>query len=100
VPLPGGVPTTEIGVPLTGLFNNMGVPGAKSFHLLAPGYGNVAGVPSGLANPYFARFASGASTSIITDAVAQNPTFFSLWIGNNDVLSYATSGGIGVNQTG
>ena len=32
--------------------------------------------------------------------MAQNPTFFSLWIGNNDVLSYATSGGVGTNQTG
>ncbi|HSJ11170.1 MAG TPA: hypothetical protein VK916_00705, partial [Gillisia sp.] len=30
----------------------------------------------------------------------QNPTFFSLWIGNNDVLSYATSGGVGTDQTG
>jgi len=27
----------------TGPFNNLGVPGAKSFHLLAPGYGKYAG---------------------------------------------------------
>ena len=80
--------------------NNMGVPGAKSFHLLAPGYGNVAGVPIGAANPYYARFASSSTSSILQDAVAQNATFFSLWIGNNDVLSYATSGGVGVNRTG
>lgn len=93
-------PTNEIGVPLAGPFNNMGVPGAKSFHLLANGYGNAAGVPSGAANPYFARFASSSTTSILADALSQNPTFFSLWIGNNDVLSYATTGGIGVNQTG
>jgi hypothetical protein len=26
---------------------------------------------------------------------AQAPTFFSLWIGNNDVLGYATTGGDG-----
>jgi lysophospholipase L1-like esterase len=32
--------------------------------------------------------------TIVDDAVAQNPTFFSLWIGGNDVLGYATSGGI------
>jgi hypothetical protein len=38
--------------------------------------------------------------TILGDAVAQNPTFFSLWIGNNDVLSYATSGGTGTNQAG
>lgn len=95
-----GLPTTDITNVLTGGFNNMGVPGAKSFHLLAPGYGNVAGVLSGQANPYFVRFASSPATSVIADAVAQDATFFSLWIGNNDILGYATSGGVGVNQAG
>lgn len=95
-----GTPLTEITEHQTGPFNNLGVPGAKSFHLLANGYGNVAGVPIGASNPYFVRFASSPTASVIEDAVAQNPTFFSLWIGANDVLSYATSGGIGVNQTG
>ncbi|SRX53757.1 G-D-S-L family lipolytic protein [Aequorivita sp. CIP111184] len=95
-----GTPTTDITNRLTGPYNNMGVPGAKSFHLVAPGYGNVAGVPTGAANPYFARFASSESATVIGDAAAQNPTFFSLWIGNNDILSYATSGGAGVDQTG
>jgi lysophospholipase L1-like esterase len=98
-PVPG-VPTTEVTNHLTGPFNNMGVPGAKSFHLVAAGYGNVAGVASGLANPYFARFASSPSTSVLADALAQSPTFFSLFIGGNDVLSYAISGGIGKDQTG
>ena len=100
-PVPvSGLPTTEITNTLTGAFNNMGVPGAKSFHLLAPGYGNVAGVVTGQANPYFVRFASSPTATVLGDAVAQNATFFSLWIGNNDVLSYATSGGIGTNQLG
>lgn len=93
-------PTTEVTTRLTGPFNNMAVPGAKSFHLMAEGYGNVAGVATGQANPYFARFASSNSASVLGDAIAQAPTFFSLWIGNNDVLSYATSGGAGVNQAG
>jgi len=44
--------------------------------LIAPGYGNVAGVAGGLANPYFARFATSASTTVVADAVAQDPTFF------------------------
>ncbi len=95
-----GTPTTDITNVLSGDFNNMGVPGAKSFHLLANGYGNVAGVSVGAANPYFVRFASDPNTSIIVDAVAQDPSFFSLWIGNNDVLSFATSGGVGVDQSG
>ncbi len=84
----------------TGPFNNMGVPGAKSFHLAAPGYGNIAGVAIGAANPYFVRMASNPNTTVIADAVSQNPSFFSLWIGNNDVLGFATSGGSGVSQEG
>jgi lysophospholipase L1-like esterase len=95
-----GTPTTEVSKRLTGPFNNMGVPGAKSFHLIASGYGNVAGVAGGTANPYFARFATASGTTVLADALVQAPTFFSLFIGGNDVLGYATSGGIGVNQTG
>ncbi|SHF90675.1 hypothetical protein SAMN05444396_102379 [Flavobacterium segetis] len=98
-PVPG-TPSTNAATVLTGGFNNLGVPGAKSFHLVAAGYGNIAGLATGQANPYFVRFASSPATSIIVDAVAQNATFFSLWIGNNDVLGYATSGGVGANQTG
>ena len=95
-----GTPATDITVNLSGSFNNMGVPGAKSFHLMIPGYGNVQGVATGQANPYYVRFASSPSATVIADAAAQDATFFSLWIGNNDVLSYATSGGAGVNQQG
>jgi lysophospholipase L1-like esterase len=95
-----GTPTTEVTNHLTGPFNNLGVPGAKSYHLLAAGYGNVAGVATGKANPYYARFATSGTASVLADALAQNATFFSLFIGGNDVLGYATSGGIGVNQTG
>ncbi|MGI9545796.1 MAG: G-D-S-L family lipolytic protein, partial [Flavobacteriaceae bacterium] len=95
-----GIGTTEISTILSGSFNNMGVPGAKSFHLVAPGYGNVAGVATGAANPYFARFASSPNTTVLGDAAAQNPTFFTLWIGSNDILGYATAGGAGVDQTG
>ncbi|WP_347923541.1 G-D-S-L family lipolytic protein [Pontimicrobium sp. SW4] len=85
----------------TGPFNNMGVPGAKSFHLLAPGYGNVAGVLSGQANPYYVRMASSPTATVLGDVIVQAPTFFSLSeVGGNDVLGYATSGGTGVDQTG
>lgn len=83
-----------------GPYSNMGVPGAKSFHLGLQGYGNPAGLATGTANPYFVRFATAATSSVMQDALSQNPTFFSLWIGNNDVLSYSTSGGAGVDQTG
>ncbi|MEZ4779990.1 MAG: G-D-S-L family lipolytic protein [Flavobacteriaceae bacterium] len=95
------MPTTEVSNIIAGPYNNMGVPGAKSFHLVANGYGNVAGVALGLANPYYARMASSPNASMLEDALAQNPTFFTLSeVGGNDVLSFATSGGSGVDQTG
>lgn len=82
----------------TGPFNNMGVPGAKSYHLLANGYGNLANVSAGLANPYFVRMTGDTpDASVLELAMAQNPSFFSLWIGNNDVLGYALSGGDDTN---
>ena len=86
-------PTTEITTVLAGPFNNYGIPGAKSFHLGIAGYGTL--------NPYFGRMASSTGATVLGDAVGQNPTFFTLSeIGGNDVLAYATSGGIGVYQLG
>jgi len=93
-------PTTEVSNILTGPFNNVSAPGAKSFHLLSDTYGNISGLATATANPYFVRMASSSSATMLGDAVAQDPTFFSLWIGNNDILSFATSGGVGVDQTG
>ncbi|WP_149274782.1 SGNH/GDSL hydrolase family protein [Pareuzebyella sediminis] len=95
-----GTGTTEVSNLLGGPFNNMGVPGAKIYHLAAEGYGSLDALAIGAANPYYVRFASSPSATIIGDAVAQNPTFFSLWIGSNDILSFAISGGNGVDRTG
>lgn len=93
--------TTEISNILTGPFNNYGVPGAKSFHMVAPGYGNLANLAVGAANPYFVRMASSPNATVLGDAAAQSPTFFTISeIGGNDVLGYAISGGTGVVQTG
>jgi lysophospholipase L1-like esterase len=85
--------------PLGYTVNNLGVPGAKSFHLLAPGYGDFAGIGI-YANPYYARFASSSTSTVLGDALAQQPTFFTLWIGNNDILGYAASGGASDSITG
>ena len=93
-----GQPTTDVLSGLEGPFSNMGVPGAKSYHLLAENYGSVEWLAVGTANPYFARFATSQSSTVLEDAMSMDPSFFSLWIGNNDVLGYATSGGTGINQ--
>lgn len=88
-------PVLSVGVPdqrnfssiaANGPYNNLGVPGAKSFHLMLPQYGSL--------NPYYGRFTTDPiSKSVISLAKDANATFFSLWIGNNDVLSYALAGG-------
>ena len=76
-----------------GPFNNLGIPGAKSFHFIAPGYGNIANLPN--ANPYAVRVTGNAPNATILElAMAQNPSFFTAdLIGGNDVLGYATQGG-------
>ncbi|MFH6945659.1 G-D-S-L family lipolytic protein [Flavobacterium sp. FlaQc-50] len=89
-PVPvSGISGTDISTHLTGAFSNMGIPGAKATHLAFAGYAT--------ANPYFGRIASSPTATVLADALAQNPTFFSLWIGGNDVLGYATTGGDGSN---
>ena len=104
----GAGPVRLEALPTTGLvdraegssFNNYGVPGAKSFHLVAPGYGNPAGILAGSANPYYARMASSAEATVLGDVMAESPTFFTLSeVGGNDVLGYATSGGSGMDQS-
>lgn len=77
-----------------GPFNNLGVPGAKAITTIYPGYGD-ASKGLGNYNPFFARMltqSEQASASILAKAAAQNPTFFTLFIGSNDVLLYSLSG--------
>jgi hypothetical protein len=71
---------------VAGPYNNMGVPGATLQAIFFPGYGSDYG------NPFFKRFATSPTTSVIADAMAQQPTFFSMWIGDNDVLGSALAG--------
>jgi len=75
-----------------GPFNNIGIPSLKSTTILYPGYGKL--------NPYYGRFAESPETdAVIGEFVKINYTFFTLWLGNNDVLLYAVSGGEGDSIT-
>jgi lysophospholipase L1-like esterase len=77
--------------------NNFGVPGILLTQAGRPETGNPA---SPYYNPLWARFASQPGVkSILQDALEKSPTFFSFWLGNNDVLGYATSGGAGTPLT-
>lgn len=75
----------------TGDLNNYGVPGIKLAHVNVAGYGNL--------NGFYERLLPGASPTNSTaylDFVTAKPfTFFSMWLGNNDILGYASSGGAG-----
>ena len=75
---------------LTGPFNNLGVPGIRVKDITFKGYG-----ASPQVNPYFYRMLGGKDPNMSYLEMVQesNPTFFTCWLGNNDVLGYATSGG-------
>ncbi len=71
--------------------NNLAIPGAKSFHMFVPGYAQY--------NPFYARFASSATNMVVQEIAPLNPTFFTMWLGDNDVLGYALAGGVGDSIT-
>ena len=66
-------------------FGNFGVPDLRLLQVNEAGYGTQ--------NGFFGRIMSAASASVLSDALAANPTFFALYLGVEDVLSYAKSGG-------
>lgn len=85
--------STTAGSPLLTRFTdanqNLGVPGIRVSDLLTAGYGSTQG------NPYFERLVANPATTYfqyISDNL-NGATFFSCWLGNNDALGYATSGG-------
>lgn len=82
-----GISGTVLGesIAANGPYNNVGIPGAKCIDLVKAGYAGL--------SPYFGRIATATTQTVLEYATTQSPTFFSLWIGNNDVLSYALAGG-------
>nr|WP_121269457.1 SGNH/GDSL hydrolase family protein [Pedobacter schmidteae] len=71
----------------TGDIENFGVPGIKLIHANIAGYGTL--------NNYFERLLTDATvgtTTYMAFATARPWTFFSCWLGNNDILSYASAG--------
>lgn len=93
---------TELLTPVTGSFNNFSVPGIVLAQILTPATGGpVPPAANPAFNPYYRRFASNASndgstgSTILGDALTAAPTFFTFELGYNDVLGYATTGGVG-----
>jgi hypothetical protein len=88
--IPGPVPTQgELPSPYTGnraALNNFGVPGMRLIDITDA---SLAG-----RNPLFGRFVSAAGKSVLEDVLTAQPTFYTFWLGNNDVLGYAAGGGV------
>lgn len=70
-----------------GPYNNLGVPGIRCVDMLFPGYAFL--------NPYAKRLFANPSGRALDELKRMTPTFFTLWLGSNDVLGYATAGGEG-----
>lgn len=84
VPTAGEAPTPFGGNKAA--LRNFGVPGMRQV--------DISDASLAVRNPLYGRFASSPGTStVLGDATATSPTFFSYWLGNNDVLGYAVGGG-------
>lgn len=75
-----------------GPYNNTGVPGIRCIDYTVPLYG--------ILNPYARRFFANPAAAPVSQLSLIKPTFFTCWVGNNDVLGYATSGGSGKSSDG
>ncbi len=67
-------------------YNNLGIPGAATVDLLTK-----TGAEQGGSNPFYSIVLRGLGPAV-GQALALQPTFVSVWIGNNDVLGAVTSG--------
>ena len=84
--------TTEATSSIPGPYNNMAFPFVNAIHNVAPGYGSLAGLAQGLANPWFVRAASSQSATVLGDALAQQPTFVTV-VPGDDFSAWALFGG-------
>ena len=89
--LPGYTQDAADAKRVTGQINNIGVPGIRVADYPVSGYGGV--------NAYAARFYNDVTKTPQDELVYRvnntHPTFFTMWLGANDVLGYATAGGQG-----
>lgn len=66
-------------------FGNFGIPGMKLLDVANTAFANV--------NPFFNRMTSSTAVSVLDNVMSVNPTFFSIFLGIEDVVDYAKSGG-------
>jgi hypothetical protein len=66
-------------------FGNFGIPGMKLLDVSSTSFANV--------NPFFKRMTSSTSSSVLDNVMGVDPTFFSIFLGIEDLMDYAKSGG-------
>ncbi len=90
-------PASNLNANLQRPYNNLGIPGAVLYDILDTTGASSNFVAKSIArgNPFFAQILRSQllGRSVFQQARALSPTFITLWIGNNDVLGYAVSGG-------
>ncbi|WP_426058380.1 SGNH/GDSL hydrolase family protein [Hymenobacter sp. B1770] len=105
LPRPQPIYTKDLNV-----INNLGVSGIRMSDITTAGLGNVsqtggtATAPTTIFNEYFERITPDGSNETYLERVRRTvdtvkPTFFTSWLGNNDVLGFATAGGAGSSLT-
>ncbi len=89
---PGGGQPMDLNYPAP--YNNLGVPGAFVYDIMNATNSNdcYTGKYANSPNPLFDAILRGLGTPF-HQAQLLHPTFMTVWIGNNDILGYATSGG-------
>lgn len=100
----GGIVGSSGSLPLYakhgGANNNLGVPNIKVSDVLTPNYG-LSSQPA--FNPHFERLLGTTNSSFTykqyVASESTGATFFSIWLGNDDVLAYANAGGTGAAMT-
>ena len=82
-------------------FNNLGLPGAIVADAIDES--PILERAQQRSNPFYMfimRDQAAFGKSLVDQAIAQQPTVLTFWLGNNDVLGYATSGGTRGTNTG
>ena len=89
---PGQGSPTNLNYPAP--YNNLGIKGAFLYDVLNARSANTCYTANfGVPNPLFDAVLRGFGTQLEL-AIAQQPTLITLWIGNNDILAFATRGGL------
>ncbi|MGB5849765.1 MAG: hypothetical protein WBH40_14830 [Ignavibacteriaceae bacterium] len=93
------VPSSNLNIALPRPYNNLGIPGSILFDMADET--DFLLKSQARENPFFALILRDAAlgNSVINQTKNLHSTFITAWIGNNDVLGYATSGGTSGTNT-